>query len=72
MKKKIFNLLVEEFTIKELRVFCQNNAKFKRVLTKLPENASLEGIALKLLDFAERQMLMADLITWINSSRPAL
>jgi hypothetical protein len=71
-RRIIRKLLIEGFTVQELRRFCYEHQSFRKVANELPENVSLGDIAKILLDFSERKLLTNELIAWIKEENPKL
>jgi len=67
---KLRTLLTQEFTAEELEGFCRNTPTFKRLYDQLPQRSSTAEIALQLVQYAERQMLIEVILEWAQARKP--
>ncbi|MCB0192468.1 MAG: PD40 domain-containing protein [Anaerolineae bacterium] len=67
----IRKLLVEGFTAEELRRLCYENPDFRPVYDQLAVNTGKTEIAQRLLEYAERQLLIESLLDIVEESNPS-
>jgi hypothetical protein len=68
--KNLRFLLTEEFTAEELEAFCRDTPKFRPVYDQLPQRSSAAEIAIRLLGYAQRQLLMESILEWVQACKP--
>lgn len=69
--KNIRTLLIEGFSDEELRRICYDNLDFKPLYQQLSRNAGKTEIIDKLIEYADRKILMENLLTLAQKSNPA-
>ncbi len=69
--KNIRTLLTAGFTGEELRRFCYDAAEFRPVYDQLAESSGKTEVVQRLVEYAERQLLLEQLLAWAKESNPA-
>lgn len=67
---KIRTLLTEGFTAEELRRFCYDTADFRPVYDQLAGNMGKADLIDRLLEHAEKKVLIEKLLTWTRKCNP--
>lgn len=68
---KIHTLLVEGFNDRQLRQFCRDTPEFKPVQNQLGRRMGKNAIVDEIIDYAEQQERLSDLLTWAAQQNPA-
>lgn len=63
-------LLVEGFSVAELRRFCQYRSNFRDVWNSITEATGKSAIADLLIDHAERNLLFEEILGWAEEEKP--
>jgi len=64
-------LLTEGFTEEELRRFCYEVPDFRPVYERLSQSMGKAEVVGRLIEFAERKLLIEDLLVWVKENNPA-
>ena len=67
----IRRLLIKGFSDEELRAFCVVEPNFRKVNSQLNNSTGKDVIVRLLLEHAQREMLMEELLTWAEELNPA-
>ncbi len=68
--QNIRSLLLQGFSEKDLRKFCRYAPEFQTLLPGLSDSAPLDDIVDKIIDFANRKLLVDALLQWANKENP--
>jgi hypothetical protein len=69
--KSIRTLLIEGFTVEELRRLCFDTTEFRPVFDQLSQNGSLADTVDHLLEYANQKLRVETLLAWAKEHNPA-